>query len=79
MAAKYLTLAVMTAGVMAGYKTDPNTTKYRSFWFDSNGRASCQEVVANYVSGTMADFCRWVRFQCADRACKKTLHAKKGV
>lgn len=54
-----LTAVVLGDGVVPGYKTDPNTTKFCSFWFDNDGILACQDVVSNFVSGTMADFLRW--------------------
>ncbi len=65
MAGKCLIFSMMAAAVLAdgtqpAFKTDPNTTKYCSFWFDSDGTATCQDVVDNYVSSSMVNFLRWV-------------------
>lgn len=64
-AQKTLILALMATvvvgdGAFPGFKTDPNTTKYCTFWFDNDGTISCQDIVDNFVSGTKADFLRWV-------------------
>lgn len=59
-AAALLATRVAADGSIPGYKTDPNTTKYCSFWYDNQGSSSCQDIVADFVSGTMEDFLRWV-------------------
>ncbi|KAJ6789644.1 hypothetical protein PWT90_08276 [Aphanocladium album] len=64
MAGKCLILSLMAAVVLAdgptpAYKTDPNTTKYCSFWLDNDGSTSCKSAVDDYVVGDFADFLRW--------------------
>lgn len=59
-AAALLATSVVADGSIPGFKTDPNTTKFCSFWYDNQGSSSCQDIVADFVSGTMEDFLRWV-------------------
>jgi hypothetical protein len=43
------------------FSTDSNTTKYCSWWYDSDGSRNCSDMSKDWGI-TLADFIRWVRF-----------------